>query len=455
MAAKNFKRSRRRYRSTVISLFLSIVLFISASSFCAYLTDAVEMGLANDTGEDIYYRTYGSDMPDPEGLFSYLFTVEGMEDGWYFAKYWVRYETDGENADPSAHVKRGDKAYWSGQLVFLRDEAFRAICRENGENPEDFFDPAAPRALILNEYTYDTITSEGKYYYTAKYLNEAKLPAPVYYEAAKRIEGYVYAGKDDDDTCYYVPAELAESGEDYDLDDERVMRVPASEAITRQELTAARALKTRPMGLIGTDVQLILPWSMSGFVAREDLDFYYAEYVFKASQHAKAAEDMRELLQSLDLESYTLQDKAADEENMRMLSLVINVMAYGFIILISLIAAANVFNTISTSIGLRRREFAMLRSIGMGNRSFMRMLRYECAIYGAKALLWGLPAAAIVTYGIYTATNSLTEQPFYIPPVPVAIAVFSVFAVVFATMLYSAAKIRKDNPIDALKNENL
>lgn len=455
LAAKNFKRSRRRYRSTVISLFLSVVLFISASSFCAYLTDAIEMGLANDTGEDIYYETLGKEMPDPEGLLAKLLTVEGVENGWYFAKYWVRYETDGENADPSAHVKRGDKAYWSGQLVFLRDEAFRAICRENGENPEDFFDPAAPRALILNEYTYDTITSEGKYYYTAKYLNEAKLPAPVYYEAANRIEGYVYAGKDDGDTCYYVPAELTESGEGFDLDDERILRVPASEAITRQEVTVARALKTRPMGLIGTDVQLILPWSMSGFVAREDLDFYYAEYVFKAPQHAKAAEDMRELLQSLDLESYTLQDKAADEENMRMLSLVINVMAYGFIILISLIAAANVFNTISTSIGLRRREFAMLRSIGMGNRSFMRMLRYECAIYGAKALLWGLPAAALVTYGIYAATNSLTEQPFYIPPVPVAIAVFSVFAVVFATMLYSASKIRKDNPIDALKNENL
>ena len=429
MAAKNFKRSRRRYRSTVISLFLSVVLFISASSFCAYLTDAVEMGLANDTGEDIYYRTYGSDMPDPEGLFAKLITVEGMENGWYFAKYWVRYETDGENADPSAHVKRGDKAYWSGQLVFLRDE------------------------VILNEYTYEIFTDNGKYYMNARFLNEAKLPAPVYFEASKGIEGYFFAGYADDETCCYVPVELTGSGEGYDLDDERILRVPASEAITRQELTVTRALKTRPMGLGGTDIHVILPWSMSGFVVHED--YYDTEFVFKAPQHAKAAEDMRELLQSLDLESYTLQDKAADEENMRMLSLVINVMAYGFIILISLIAAANVFNTISTSIGLRRREFAMLRSIGMGNRSFMRMLRYECAIYGAKALLWGLPAAAIVTYGIYTATNSLTEQPFYIPPVPVAIAVFSVFAVVFATMLYSAAKIRKDNPIDALKNENL
>lgn len=453
MAAKNFKRSRRRYRSTVISLFLSVVLFISASSFCAYLTDAIEMGLADDTGEDIYYETYGEDMPDPETLVNKLLTVEGVEDGCYFSKYWVQYETEAEYADSSASVIRGDTAYWSGQLVFLRDEEFRALCRENGVNPEDYFDPSSPRALILNEYTYDEITDNGKYYMNARFLSEAKLPAPVYYEAAKRIEDYVYAGKAEDDTCYYVPVELAESGEGYDLDDERIMRVPASEAITRQEITAARALKTRPMGLSRTEVQLILPWSMSGFVAHED--FCYAQFVFKAPKHAMAAENMKEFLRSIDLETYTIQDKAANVENMRMLSLVINVMAYGFIVLISLIAAANVFNTISTSIGLRRREFAMLRSIGMGERSFRRMLRYECAIYGAKALLWGLPAAAIVTYGIYTATNMLTSQPFYIPSVPVAIAVFSVFAVVFATMLYSASKIRKDNPIDAMKNENM
>ena len=159
LAAKNFKRSRRRYRSTVISLFLSVVLFISASSFCAYLTDALEMSAANDTGEDIYYEIYGKEMPDPEGILNKLLEVEDVENGWYFAKYWVQFETDGENADPSATIVGGDKAYWSGQLIFLRDEVFHTLCRETGENPEDYFEPSAPRALILNEYTYETITS--------------------------------------------------------------------------------------------------------------------------------------------------------------------------------------------------------------------------------------------------------------------------------------------------------
>ena len=85
---------------------------------------------------------------------------------------------------------------------------------------------------------------------------------------------------------------------------------------------------------------------------------------------------------------------------------VVNVFAYGFIILISLIALANVFNTISTSISLRRREFAMLKSIGLSEKGFMRMMNYECIIYGVKGLAWGLPASAAMTYGIYRMTES-------------------------------------------------
>lgn len=44
---------------------------------------------------------------------------------------------------------------------------------------------------------------------------------------------------------------------------------------------------------------------------------------------------------------------------------------------------------------------------------------------------------------------------FYVPLHSIVIAVGSVFVVVFATMLYTTSRIRRDNPIDALKNENL
>ena len=148
-------------------------------------------------------------------------------------------------------------------------------------------------------------------------------------------------------------------------------------------------------------------------------------------------------------------DIAEEREQSRMIVGVVNVFAYGFIILISLIAAANVFNTISTNIMLRRREFAMLKSIGMTEKGMRRMLSYECVIYGLRALLLGLPVSVGVTFLIHKIVAQELERGFYMPWQSILIAVGSVFAVVFATMLYARRRISRENPIDALKNENL
>ena len=132
---------------------------------------------------------------------------------------------------------------------------------------------------------------------------------------------------------------------------------------------------------------------------------------------------------------------------------VIQVFSNGFIILILLIALANVFNTIATGIILRRREFSMLRSIGMTQKSFYHMMNFECLIYGFKGILYGLPVAILATYGIYQAVSASIVGAFYVPWYGVAIAVGSVFAVVFLTMIYSMQKIRKDNVVDILKED--
>ena len=81
---------------------------------------------------------------------------------------------------------------------------------------------------------------------------------------------------------------------------------------------------------------------------------------------------------------------------------IVNVFSYGFIVLISLISVANVFNTISTNVSLRRRDFAMLRSVGMTSKGMNRMMNYECILYGTKALIFGLPVALAVTFLIYS-----------------------------------------------------
>lgn len=142
------------------------------------------------------------------------------------------------------------------------------------------------------------------------------------------------------------------------------------------------------------------------------------------------------------------------EENTNMI-FIANVFSYIFIVMISMIAIANVFNTISTNIKLRRRELAMLRSVGMSDRDFNKMMRFECALYGMRALLFGLPLSIIISWLIYKGmcTGGADEIDFVIPWASIGISVFSVLFIIFVTMMYAVSKIKKENIIDALRDD--
>jgi putative ABC transport system permease protein len=157
------------------------------------------------------------------------------------------------------------------------------------------------------------------------------------------------------------------------------------------------------------------------------------------------------------IKSYNLLNVDNILQTHRNVILLINVFTYGFVILISLITIANVFNTISTGIALREREFAMLRSVGMGDRSFNKMMNYECVFYGVKALLYGLPAAIAISYLMYLSLMDVSSRfiPFIFPWFSIGISTVSVFFVVFVTMVYATGKIKKTNVIDALKGDGI
>jgi len=122
--------------------------------------------------------------------------------------------------------------------------------------------------------------------------------------------------------------------------------------------------------------------------------------------------------------------------------------------MISLIAITNVFNTISTNIRLRRRELAMLRSIGMSDSDFKKMMNFECVFYGIKTLLLGLPMAGIISWLIYKGlVMGEADIDFTLPWLSIIISILGVFFVVFITMLYGINKIKKENIIDALRDD--
>ncbi len=134
---------------------------------------------------------------------------------------------------------------------------------------------------------------------------------------------------------------------------------------------------------------------------------------------------------------------------------IVEVLCYCFIIIITVISIANVFNTISTNINLRRREFAMLKSVGLSERQMKKMMNAECIVYGIKSLMLGFPIAIAVTYFIYVVCHINYEINFYIPFESIAIVALGVFPIVYLPMIYSASSIKKANCVDELRNENI
>jgi putative ABC transport system permease protein len=201
---------------------------------------------------------------------------------------------------------------------------------------------------------------------------------------------------------------------------------------------------------------VMAPYSIKDKFETSNAHVYRKGLTFSSKKPTQVSAVMKNMLQDAGItDTQNLINFSGAIDQSRNMIFIANVFGYTFVILISLIAIANVFNTISTNIKLRRRELAMLRSVGMSDKDFQKMMNFECAFYGMKALLFGLPIAAIFSWLIYKGmfTSGAENINFEFPWVSTAISIFSVFFVVFITMLYSISKIKKENIIDALRDD--
>ena len=470
MAAKNFRRSGKRYRATVVSLFMSVVLFISASSFCSYLTGSVDTVVSDGTEMDIAYSDYGKDAMDPEEFTALVSGISGADRISY-----ARYSEacfilpDELMSDRYREYRKENELYMP--IAFVRDEEFREMLSQNKLSEAEYFNASSPKGLLFAEMTdYTTDGSSGKYV-TYDVVDKHSLPGTIQMTGYLEREGFIrygYYPEGGGKMVAYFPEQYLEEywqsiagkeGPVPDPDWSRADIVSKEDATLRKDLLIGASVNSAPFALTRKQATVIYPYSMlPAVLSEEEMKVFYVDeygYGIGARDHAKVFAELKQLLTEKGRDVFRLRDIAEDRNSQRMVVTIVNVFSYGFIILISLIALANVFNTISTSIMLRRREFAMLKSIGLSERGFGRMMNYECMIYGIRSLLFGLPVALLMTYWIYKTADFAVNSGFYIPWRGVIIAVSSVFIVVFATMLYATGRIRKDNTMDALRNENL
>lgn len=426
LALKNFKRNKKRYRSIVLSLVLSVVLFVSGNAFGTTLKQASKQASAATT-YDIALAV--QDMDDRQMLLLYdkLKTAEGVYESSYQA-----------DMTYSCEVKTSD----------LSDEYLEA----SGLSSSDETVPLSMDFQFLDDGTYldivkslDLPTEE----YTGR---NAKLIAVALMPPAK-------------DSSYDGIEDMPDLFRNQSMDIKITPETDDKE-LAKPGLNAAMTfVRTLPPDIIpdtsrSSDTKLYTLMVMAPYSLKEKFVFDDAQVAMKgltfcSENPSRSVAEMENMIQGEGIAAgYTLYNTAEMLEENRSMIFIANVFTYVFVIMISLIAVANVFNTISTNIKLRRRELAMLLSVGMSAHDFQRMMNFECAFYGMRALLFGLPTAAVFSWLIYKGMFIGGAEVNYIFPWgSIGISIFCVFLTVFITMLYAVSKIKKENIIDALRDD--
>lgn len=443
LALKNLKRNKKRYRVTVFSMFISLTLFLSVYSIVTFIKTGYESEMES-VGYDIAFFNYKSNHEIKDEAINHSF--EKITDKIMATDYIEeaeRYATaqfgfcSGEIivTDDSMYHKNyldfikksgsGDMGNYYLDLVVMSDSDLKAYLKSVNIDYDDFVSDDN-NIILFNRCKLWQIVDSSRYTYDGPlYSDELKT---IDYEIVKYSEmedGEVYNG---------------ENGQKINLQ----LNIYSSEEML--------------YGLENTCVSaLITPNMADKLYKQEIIDSYYNSIYIKSENTSELKQIFYDELEKINDNNYYFDDLDFSESVKKVedMLLLISVFAYGFIVLISLVCIANIVNTISTSLALRKREFAMLKSVGMTDRAFKKMIAYESGFYGIKALIFGLPVGTVIMLLVRNIIQNSMYMQFDIPWMGYLIAIVGVFIVISVTMLYAARKIKNENVIDVLKNENI
>lgn len=430
IAYKNLKRSKKKYRTTVISIIITVAMFISISTFIEYgmkitgdhfkdisynITIHANDKLSYDEYENVYKRIIAdTDINSSiKACENYYGNIVGLTD----------YYTEDAKA---AELSGGDLAYVFG----VDNKSFKEYVTALGYNYDDVKD----KALITNDFKYynsDNILIKGK---------EFDLPMNT---VVKLYPNGTPSYTEDD------IKEIQKTDPDfvYNPDDYKSVDLVIYDTINKE---VPGSIVSSIMSTLNEGSVLVSEDYFKKLFA-EDNEYTSRVIVIDSAEPAQTVEYIKNLgIDGLDI--YNLNDQ---KEMMNAVVLIIAIFAYGFIIVISLIGITNVFNTINTNMRLRSKEFAMLKSIGMTKKEFNRMIRLESLFYGLKSLLIGVPLGLLGGYAIFKATGNTIMLDYSFPTMAVLISIVFVFFVVWLIMKISISKVNKQNIIETIRNDNI
>ena len=398
---KNLKRNKKKYRTTVISIVVSVFIFIALSGFMVLTFQQVDHELEISD----FNISLSTTVTNNESYNKFIETtrLDNIEDYTIFRSSEISFTGNHYNKEYAKFlnlaIDKNNPTYVS--IISIGEEQFKKYVDSLGLNYNEFRN----KAILVDKEYISNYNKNNKL--TTKYM---------------RVFNF---NKGD-----IIDATIT--------DKNKAIKI---------EIGATSDVK--PFGLKGVDIDcLIISDEMfNANFKSKPLAIYY-----KSNDANKLQDDLDDFLKG---EDYNINNVDENVKIMSNLFTLVGIFLYGFIIVISLIGITNIFNTITTNMELRKQEFAMLKSVGMTTKEFNRMIRLESLFIGIKSLFFGIPIGIALSYVIYHFLSEESGMPYKLPIEAILIAVAVVFILISLIMKYSMSKINKQNTIETIRNENI
>ena len=410
LAYKNIKRNGVKGKVITATIAVSVILFLSINFFCNAIARA------NQYEVDLPYQIVASCLlSESDSLRSEIRQMDGVDAVYSASMIQFLFRKPPESQEELANTDIADPKYLlrgfadlklnGMDVVIADDEDFDRILEDNGLNKDAYYSDTL-KGVLLNDYFREKKPSE--------IFNNEIIGQVLHYD---KVQG--------NPPAIEIAALVKYDGNN-------------------------RIFDMTPK----TSIAVYVPASMYYEKAKEVLpeDMLVMDLGVETSCPEEVLEKIYSLLEEDGYHSYYCSNLTTAIKAMDTITLMLKTAMYGFTVLLTLIAIANIVNTISTGVLLRRKEFAMYKSVGLDNTGFKKMIRLETLLYGIKALIWGIPVSLLLSYIMYMTfdANLFTFDPDWLMYGATVTAVFGILGI---SMALSINKIKDDNIIEALKED--
>ena len=140
---------------------------------------------------------------------------------------------------------------------------------------------------------------------------------------------------------------------------------------------------------------------------------------------------------------YEYFDAAKQAEEMERINIIMSIFLYGFVAVVTVIGCLNIINTISTNMILRTKELSMLKAIGMTEFGIKKMIVYESLLYGLVATIYGGILGSGLSYVLYSIVIRVREIPWMMPWNRIVVAVIGATIVAIISSYFPLKRINK------------